>query len=234
VALLSAPPLLEDHQVNVFLASRLRERGCRTHLAKPEQIRWRKGLAQLETNWHRGPLDTVVRFYQAEWLPRLPEETGWRHFFRGGKTPVANPPLAIISESKRFPLTWKFLSTPLATWRELLPSVRDPRDVSWFNDRDWLLKAAYGNNGDAICIRELMKPRHWWHTKLRSRFSPGNWIAQRLFESLPVPTPLGPRHVCVGVYTVDGAAAGAYARLSEKLVTDYAAVDVALLIDPNE
>ena len=234
VALLSAPPLLEDHQVNAFLAARLRERGCHAHLAKPEQIHWRDGIAHLDACWYRGPLDLVMRFYQAEWLPKLPKENGWQHFFRGGKTLVTNPPLAVISESKRFPLTWDHLSTSLPTWCQLLPDVREPREMSWFNDHDWLLKTAYCNNGEVVCIRDLMKPRHWWHTKLTSRLSPDNWIAQRRFESVAVRTPHGPRHVCVGVYTVNGQAAGAYARLSEKPVIDFTATDVALLIDQNE
>ena len=234
VALLSAPPLMEDHQVVAFLASRLRTRGCATHLAKPEQICWHDGTAHLSCRWYRGPLTAVVRFYQAEWLPKLPKATGWTHFFRGGKTPVANPPLAVISESKRFPLTWKHLSTRLPTWRALLPAVRDPRETPWFNDHEWLLKTAFCNNGDDVCVRRLMTPRHWWQTKLRSRLTPDRWVAQRLFESEPVPTPAGPQHVCVGVYTVDGKAAGAYARLAGKPVIDYTAVDVALLIDPNE
>lgn len=231
VALLSAPPLLEDHQVIAFLASKLRSRGCPAYLAKPEQIRWRNGIAHLETSWHRGPLAAVVRFYQAEWLPKLPKEIAWQHFFRGGQTPVANPPLAIISESKRFPLTWKYLSTPIPTWRRLLPPTRDPRETSWSSYPDWLLKTAYCNNGETVCIRELMKPRHWWQTKFLSRLSPDNWIAQRRFESVPVSTPVGPRHVCVGIYTVNGKAAGAYARLAQKPVIDYAAVDAALLLE---
>jgi glutathionylspermidine synthase len=234
VALLSAPPILEDHQVNAFLAAGLRACGCQTHLAKPEQVYWRNGVAHLETHSYRGPLDLLVRFYQAEWLPKLPIANGWRHFFRGGQTPVANPPRSVISESKRFPLTWKHLSTPLPAWRALLPEVRDPRQIGLFSGGDWLLKTAYCNNGDAVCIRDLMKPREWWQAKLRSRWSPDKWLAQRRFESLPMPTPLGPRHVCVGVYTVNGAAAGAYARLSQKAVTDYTAVDVALLIDHDE
>ena len=40
--------------------------------------------------------------------------------------------------------------------------------------------------------------------------------------------------MCVGIYTVNGRAAGAYARLSEKPVIDFAAVDVALLLEDNE
>jgi len=234
VAFLSAPPLLEDHQVNAFLAANLRVYGCRTCLAKPEQIQWHNGVAYLATNSYRGPLDLVVRFYQAEWLPNLPRSNGWRCFFRGGRTPVANPPLSVISESKRFPLTWKHLSIPLPTWRRLLPEVREPHDISLFNHPEWLLKTAYCNNGEDVCIRELMTPLQWWHAKLSSRFAPHKWLAQRRFQSSPVPTPLGPRHVCIGIYTVNGSAAGAYARLSQTAVTDYAAVDVALLIDQNE
>src|SRR5437667_5731039 len=79
VALLSAPGYMEDQQVVAFLAARLRERGCHTHLAKPEQILWRDGIAQLDAAWHRGPMDAVIRFYQAEWLARLPQKTGWNH-----------------------------------------------------------------------------------------------------------------------------------------------------------
>src|SRR5665213_3479654 len=119
---------MEDHQVIAFLAARLRERGCLTYLAKPEQLFWRDGVAHLD-GWYRGPLAAIVKFYQAEWLSRLPEKCGWRYFFRGGKTHVANPGLAVISESKRFPLVWEKLSTSLPTWRELLPETRDARNA---------------------------------------------------------------------------------------------------------
>jgi hypothetical protein len=234
VALLSAPPYLEDHQVIAYLAINLRRRGCHAHLAKPEQIRWRDGIAHLDTSWHRGPMDAIYRFYQAEWLTRLPKGTEWQYFFRGGRTPVANPPLSPISESKRFPLTWKHISPRMPTWRALLPAVCDPREIFWFNDGDWLLKTAFCNNGDTVCVRELMKHRHWWQAKLLSRWSPKKWVAQRRFESAPISTPLGPRHVCVGVYTINGKTVGAYTRLSEGPVVDFSATDVALLIDANE
>jgi hypothetical protein len=131
IALLSAPAYMEDHQVVAFLVARLRERGCCPRLAKPEQIIWCDGLADLDTAWHRGPLDTIVKFYQAEWLSRLPVSSGWKFFFRGGKTLVANPGLTVISESKRFPLVWETLSTALPTWRTLLSETREPREVPW-------------------------------------------------------------------------------------------------------
>ena len=74
-----------------------------------------------------------------------------------------------------------------------------------------------------------MKPRDWLRTRINVQLSPGKWVAQRRFESLPVTTPVGPRHACIGVYTVNGRAAGAYARLSKTPVIDFAATDVALL-----
>src|SRR5436190_15953194 len=79
VALLFAPGYMEDCQVVSFLAARLRERGCTAHLAKPEQICWHEGQASLSTSWHSGPLDAILRFYQAEWLTRLHPKVGWSH-----------------------------------------------------------------------------------------------------------------------------------------------------------
>jgi len=233
-ALLSAPGFMEDHQVLAFLAARLRERGCHPHPAKPEQIVWRDGLASLDNACHRGPVNVIVKFYQAEWLARLPRGCGWRHFFRGGKTPVANPAAAVISESKRFPLVWNKLAVRLPTWRALLPETRDPRNAPWYRDADWLLKTAMCNNGDTVSIRDLMRPREWLRTRVAVALSSGGWVAQRRFESVPVATPSGPRHVCVGIYTVNGKSAGAYARLAVKPVVDFAAVDVALLLENND
>lgn len=234
VALLSAPGYMEDHQVISCLASKLHGRECEAHLAKPEQIRWQNGHAHLETQWHCGLLNAVVRFYQAEWISRLPESVGWKMFFRGGRTPVANPALAAISESKRFPLVWDRLSADLRTWRALLPETHDPRDVAWSNDDRWLVKTAMCNTGDAVSIRELIKPKQWLQTRFSILLAPGQWVAQRRFEFMPIATPAGPRHVCVGVYTVNGRAAGAYTRLAEKPLIDFAAVDVALLIEEDD
>jgi hypothetical protein len=90
------------------------------------------------------------------------------------------------------------------------------------------------NTGDTVSVRELMPPRQWLQTRLSVLLSPAKWIAQRRFESVPVSTAVGPRHVCVGVYTVNGHAVGAYARLSEKPLIDFAAVDVALLVEEDD
>ena len=231
VALLAAPGYMEDQQIMAFLAARLRERGCVAFLAQPAQLIWQDGLARLETTSGPKSVGAIVRFYQSEWLARLPARFGWKHFFRGGRTPVLNPGVAIISESKRFPLLWDKLVTPLPTWRALLPETRDPRQVEWRTDEGWLVKSALSNTGDDVSIRALLKPQEWRGVRWAVRFQPGNWVAQRRFDSVPVETPLGLMHVCVGVYTIDGRAAGAYARLAPRPLIDYAAVDAALLIE---
>jgi glutathionylspermidine synthase len=234
IVFLSAPGYMEDHQVIAYLAERLRQCRCEAHLAGPRQILWREGVAHLETAWYNGPVHGIVRFYQAEWLSRLPPSTRWSHFFRGGITPVANAAPAIISESKRFPLLWRQLSCPMSTWRALLPDTRDPRQSSWKQDSQWVLKTAMCNTGDSVTLPERLSPKSRLRTRLALALSPRSWVAQRRFQSIPIPTPAGPRHVCIGAYTINGKAAGAYVRLSEKPVIDFEAADVALLIEDDD
>jgi hypothetical protein len=159
----------------------------------------------------------------------------WEQLFRGGRKPVVNPGKAVLTESKRFPLVWDQLSIPLPTWQSLLPETRDTREVPWRTDERWLVKGAMSNTGDEICVRELMKERDWrrvtWNVSLR----PQRWVAQRRFESPPLETPLGAMYLCLGVYSINGRAAGVYGRLSRRPVIDYSAVDAAVLIqDDND
>jgi glutathionylspermidine synthase len=222
---------MEDHQVIHYLANRLRPFGIRPHCAQPMQIEWIDGVGFLDGK----RLGAVLRFYQAEWLTDLPRSAGWRYYFRGARTPILNPGRAILSESKRFPLVWSDLSsTRLATWRRLLPACADPRHVPWRQDDGWLLKTALCNTGDTVSVRSMMTLAKWAKVERSVRWLPEGWVAQRRFEPLPIATPLGNVYPCIGVYTVDGRACGAYARLSRTPVVDYRAVDVALLIEGGE
>src|SRR5438552_3857894 len=75
------------------------------------------------------------------------------------------------------------------------------------------------------------------HDPLRRRlswdvlFRRSSWVAQRRFDTLPVETSMGAMYPCVGVYTLNGRACGAYARLARTEVVDFSAVDVALLVE---
>jgi glutathionylspermidine synthase len=234
VALLRAAGHMEDHQIVAYLAGHLRQRGIEAHIVDPLHIVWRGRDAYLDSSWRQTPLAAIVRFYQCEWLPRLARNSQWPLLLVGGKTPVGNPGSAILTESKRFPLVWDQLRTPLPTWRRFLPDTRDPRDAPWRTDDAWLLKTAYCNTGDTVSIRGILSARNWRSVRRSVFFCPCDWIAQRRFDVLPVDSPNGPIYPCVGVYTIDGRAAGAYARYSTGRVIDYTAVDAALLLDAED
>jgi hypothetical protein len=234
IALVSAPGHMEDHQVVAHLAACLRARGRDAHVLSPHHLRWSDGRARIETAWHAGEVAAIVRFYQAEWLATLPPAVGWRWLFVDGRTPVANAGVAVLTESKRLPLVWDDLRTPVPTWRRLLPETRALADAPWRSDDGWLIKSAYSNTGDTVTIREALPRREWARRAWAAQLRPGSWVAQRRFEEVavhpPNEPPGGPLRCCVGVYTVDGKAAGAYARLAREAVVDAFARDVALLI----
>ena len=144
---------------------------------------------------------------------------------------MLNPGSCIMLESKRFPLVWDALTAPLSTWRRLLPESVDPRHAPWQRDDSWLLKTALCNTGDTVSARAWMPAARWAKTARAARWFPSEWVAQRRFEALPLETPLGPVFPCVGVYTIDGRACGAYVRLSFRPVVDFAAIDAALLLE---
>ncbi|MDB6029957.1 MAG: hypothetical protein JWM16_295 [Verrucomicrobiales bacterium] len=233
VALLSAPGYMEDQQVMAFLGRQLEAKGCRAILGNPQNLKWKDGQANVETPYFTGKIQAVVRFYQGEWLARLPRASGWGHFFRGSITPLANPGMAVISESKRFPLVWDHLSEPMRAWRELLPETREPRDVPWRTDDGWLLKTAMCNTGDTVSIRALLDDRQWAKVKWDIWLHSEQWMAQKRFVPLAIDSPMGRVHFCIGVYTINGRSAGCYARLSPSAVINYAAIDVPLLLSDD-
>lgn len=230
IALLSAPGYLEDHQIVAHLAGRLREQRLTAHLISPHHLRWQDGRAHLATSWFNGPVDALVRFHQAEWLARLSRDVAWEPLFVGARTPVANPGVAALSESKRLPLVWDALATPLPAWRSLAPESRDPADAPWRTDDGWVLKQAYSNTGDTVSMRSAMTARAWSLLPWKVRLAPGQWVAQRRFEMVPVASPLGAVYPCLGVYIVNGHATGIYGRIARKAIVDFAAIDVAVLV----
>jgi glutathionylspermidine synthase len=234
IALLSAPGFMEDQQIVSYLRNQLRARGCRTLLVSPEQLTWRDGLATMNSSRYQGMVGAIVRFYQSEWMARLPGRCGWSHFFFGGKTPVVNPGTAILTESKRLPLVWDDLTMPLSTWRSLLPETCDPRDVRWKTDESWLLKSAFCNTGDTVSHRSLLTEKAWTSICREVHRFPGQWVAQRKFNVLPVETPLGSVFPCVGVYTINGRTTGAYGRIGHRHLIDFEAIDVAILVEGGD
>ena len=95
VAALAAAGFIEDQQVMAYLARLLGALGVSTCWALPADLCWRDGNAYLNSRLDRGPLGAVVRFFQAEWL----NVRRGGSLFVGGRTPVCNPGIAVLTES---------------------------------------------------------------------------------------------------------------------------------------
>lgn len=228
-ALIHATAYSDDQQMMVFVGKRLEGAGLRVHLASPRHLAWRDGHAHLDADWWRGPLDLVVRFFPSDWLTGLPHACGWTHLFAGGRTPISNPATALLTQSKRFPLVWDALATPLPTWRALLPETRDPRRAPWRTSDDWVIKPALGRVGEGIGMPGLVTGKEWRQIRRDAWLFPSQAVAQRRFHPTAIEIAGIARYPCLGVYTVDGRVVGAYGRLAPRPFIDSRAEDAAVL-----
>jgi glutathionylspermidine synthase len=235
VALLSAVGFLEDQQVTAFLAGQLQAHGIETFLVHdPAQFVWRDGIASVRWAGRDIELNAIVRFYQAEWLAQLPQRSNWETLLFASRTPVMNPASSLLTESKRFPLVWNHLSCKLETWRSLMPESQHPSSCNYEEDGSWVAKGAYSNNGDEVFVVETADVTTWAKISRLVRRNPNAWVLQRRFETVPVHSNAGALYPCIGVYTINGRAAGVYARANVRPTIDYSAFDVALLIAEDE
>lgn len=231
VPLVHATAYSDDRQVMEHLAREFRSLGLLPIPAAPGHIIWKDGSAQVKSRMGCGRASALVRFFPGEWLANLHGSTEWKRYFSGSKTPISNPGYSLLTQSKRFPLVWDWLKSPLPAWRRLLPQTRSPKDVSPPEEEEWVWKPVLGRVGSDVAIAGVTS-RSDWKSLLRSaRFRPGSWVAQKKFNVIPVETPAGLRFPTVGIFTVDGKGCGAYARASAQPLTDERAQDVALLLE---
>ena len=233
VALLAAPGFLEDQQVVLAFMRRLHgERISSTLIQSPSALDWSsKGIRRIRGSQQR--VSAVVRFYQIEWLCNLSNNSGWRNLLQTAELAVTNPTISVLSESKRFPLVINDISGCTA-WKTLMPECRDPRDVDTSDWDGWALKAAYSNTGDEVYLCGDMDRAERQQLILKVRRNPTKWIAQRRFDTIPLYSDEGLLYPCIGVFVVDGRAAGAYVRLSKRQVTDGSSKEAPLFIDRTD
>lgn len=231
VALVHATAYTDDHQVMAYVARRLEALGGRAALVSPAQLRWERGCASVLGARSRQPVGVIGRFFPAEWLEDLPRACTWERWFRDGVTPTSNPATALLTQTKRLPLVWDRLRTPMATWRAMLPETHDPREVPWRKSDEWVLKPALGRVGDGIGIRGVTPAKEWRLLARAARWRPWWWIAQRRFEAVAFDSEGEPTYPCIGVYTIDGRAVGAYGRIASRRLVDWRARDIAVLVE---
>jgi glutathionylspermidine synthase len=212
------------------IAREVRRRGMRAAMRLPGEISWRSSVAEIAGAQRAAKPDLLIRFYNADWLPRLRRRSQWAPWFSGGETPVSNPARCMVIQSKRWPLVWDELNVPLITWRSLLPETRCPSELPLESLADWVIKPVWGRAGAAVGIAGVTEQKAYRRILRRARRDPVGWVAQRRFESVAVPTEVGPQHICLGVFTIDGRAAGAYGRMAPKPLVDGYAEEIGILI----
>lgn len=234
-ALVHATAFSDDRQVVVYLARHLQEAGLKPVLAAPDHLHWEDGRPFLQVNSKLEPLDFIFRFFPAEWLTALPRRCAWWHLLGGSQTPLCNPGLAIISQSKRFPLVWDELRAAMPTWNALLPQTFDVRRTDrTIPEESLVFKPAFGRVGDMIKMHGVTPEKDARKIDRYLRRYPKSWIAQRRFEAVPMRTPAGDVYPCIGVYTLNARVIGAYGRIARRPLIDHLAQDAAVLVKESE
>jgi glutathionylspermidine synthase len=217
VAMVYATAYADDAQVMHYLSHRLDQAGLRSQHFGPDH----PDIAHC---------DGIVRFFPAEWLLNLPRRC-WRRYFARQMPPQCNPPLALLTQCKSFPLTWHELHAPLPAWRKLLPSTRaapPPRRIDW---DQWIIKPVVGRVGEAIGMKGVTPKEDLERLRRALRWGGRrDFVIQERFRAVPWPTVAGPMFPCIGVFVIDGVACGAYGRAAPRPLIDHRAHEVAVLV----
>lgn len=221
----------DDRQVMQFLGDRLEEKGFRVLYGAADHLifQGREAFSILDGN--EGRVDAIIRFTPLEWLVKMRPKR-WQGYF-DTTTVSCNHPIAIYAQTKRFPFVWDILEKngiSMSVWRSLLPDTREVRDAR--EKEGYIFKPAYGRVGEKIGIPEACSGEEYRELLAEVKRSPKKFLAQKRFQSRPLEGKNGEAfHLCLGSYTVDGAHAGYYARISETPRIDSGAADLPVLIE---
>jgi glutathionylspermidine synthase len=236
IAYIHATSYSDDRQVLQYLHDYFEQRGVEGVFAAPDLIGWDKGDECRGFTVHdKKPVGGIIRSFPAEWLYMFPKKCRAGYF--NSTIAQCNHPAAVLTQSKRLPLIWARLEREhglkFPTWRKLLPETVSANAVpGGFDPEKWIYKFAMGRVGDGILMKGVTsaKDEKGILKAVKSRHQ--NWAVQRKFVSRP----LGEDglHLCVGVFVVDGKAAGFFGRASNYNLIDSCAADIPVLVQEEE
>jgi glutathionylspermidine synthase len=228
IAFVHATAYSDDRQVMQFLGDYFEASGFRTLYAAPDHLAWDAKRAVSLVQGEEGAVDGIFRFFPLEWLANLPRSANWAGYY-DTVTLLCNHPAAIFAQSKRLPLVWDELGVDLSAWKALLPATESPARKS---GDGWIFKPALGRVGEGVSVREAVTDKELKQIRRAVRRNPGGWVAQKRFESRAVLGSDGTAyHLCIGVFTVDGKAAGFYGRAGLYPRIDARAKDIPVLVE---
>src|SRR5262249_31950922 len=145
----------------------------------------------------------------------------------------ANPPTAVLVQSKRLPLAASRLGLSMPTWNAILPPASEiglRRFAPRLLPPGRGLEPAWGRIGEGGCGEGVTESRTLRRSAWRARCFPRSWLLQERFESASVGDGF---HASFGVYVIDGRASGVYARVAQRPLIDARAQDAAVVLDPT-
>ena len=224
----------DDRQVMQFLGDKLKNMGFSIIYAAADHLKFENKEAVSILDGNTGKVDAIFRFTPLEWLIDIKPKR-WQGYF-DTITSSCNHPIAIFAQTKRFPLVWDALENhgvQLSVWRELLPETIEAKNAK--NKKGFIYKPAYGRVGEGISIIESCKDDEYEKIIKDVKKHPKKYLAQKKFNSKPLVSPEGENfHVCIGSYSVEGKAAGYYARISKTPRIDSNAADIPVLIERSK
>jgi len=223
--------LSEDLSMIAIYRKWLEAHGCQVVLGSPYNLH----ACQAGVAMFGEPLDLVIRHYKTDWWGERqvvwtaaapyrdpdPLEGPLRLLLEAeydGHVTVVNPFGTVVTQNKlSLALMWEAMGqfSPLARrWiRRYIPETYRLTQIAVddvANNRQmWVLKSAYGCEGDETVCGPFVSDEEWRDTLAHA--IPAFWICQRFFSVVPETNGCHPNY---GVYLVGGRSAGFYTRLS--------------------
>lgn len=212
VALMYATGYAEDLQVCALLERLVVERGGRAVRISPSML----GPHGDGVGVRGEPVRALYRFYPLEYMAgqknldaiarataagSLVSISSFASIYAQSKLAMARAFVHDARAGEAFPETHAF---------DALDPARLVRERA-----GWVVKRDLSRVGDHVYVGELMSDDEWRETIEEIASVPEQtWIAQRFVPQRAVATPAGDRYLTLGVYLLDGAFAGYYARFS--------------------
>jgi hypothetical protein len=198
IALTYATAWAEDLQVVALLERLLRERGARAERVPPTAL----DPSRFSVLYRFYPLEDMAGMRVVEPLARATE--------RGELASMSS--FANIHAQSKLAMARAFAHDPESA-RAVFPETIPFADVE---REGWVVKRDLSRVGDHVLVGPMIEEWRDVLDDVTELQREGDvWIAQRYVPQRSIATPWGPRLLTLGVYLLDGAFAGYYARLSE-------------------
>jgi glutathionylspermidine synthase len=234
VALLHATAYAEDMQVCAIVQRALERLGVRGVLASAMAPRFESGELYLGGDVVR----VLYRYFPTEYMEGQNNVDGICRAIRERRIRTLSSFAHIYTQSKLcFARAWahepSLDAADRETVRRLVPPSFDlaamSRDRLIAQQRDWVLKRAYGRVGDEVFVGTILNQKDWITVvdAACSMCAAGDsWIVQRFVPQQKLPTPWGDRYVTLGAYVLEGRFAGYFARITPESHVSHGALCV--------